>query len=56
MKPLKSGDFSLDVELLTGMEHAFRSVIDGARWENAWYAEKHVWSDHGNSENSVIMT
>ena len=56
MKRMKNGDFSLEIELEAGKEHEFRFVIDGVRWENAWNADKYVWSAHGNCENSVIIT
>lgn len=56
MKRLKNGDFSLDMDLPAGQEYEFRFVIDGVRWENAWNADKYVWSAQGNCENSVIVT
>jgi len=56
MKRLENGDFSLALELEAGKEYEFRFVIDGVRWENAWNADKYVWSDHGNCENSIIVT
>ena len=56
MKRLENGDFSLALELEAGKEYEFRFVIDGVRWENAWNADKYAWSDHGNCENSIIVT
>jgi 1,4-alpha-glucan branching enzyme len=56
MKRLKDGDFSLDLELEAGKEYEFRFVIDGVHWENAWNADKYMWSAHGNCENSMIVT
>jgi 1,4-alpha-glucan branching enzyme len=56
MKRLKNGDFSLEVALEAGREYEFRFIIDGIRWENAWNADKYVWSDHANCENSVVVT
>ncbi len=56
MKRLKDGDFALEVELEAGKEHQFRFVIDGVRWENAWNADKYVWCEHAQCENSVIIT
>ncbi len=55
MKRLKNGDFSLEIELEAGKEHQFRFVIDGVRWENAWNADKYVWCEHAQCENSVIV-
>jgi 1,4-alpha-glucan branching enzyme len=56
MKRLENGDFSLELELEAGREYEFRFVIDGVRWENAWNADKYVWCDHAQCENSVIAT
>jgi len=56
MVRLNNGDFSLELELEAGKEYTFRFLIDGARWENAWNADKYVWSDYAQAENSVITT
>jgi len=55
MKRLDNGDFSLEIELEAGKEYEFRFVIDGVRWENAWHADKYVWSDFAQCENSEIV-
>ena len=47
--------FHLELELEAGREHEFRFVVDGVRWENAWNADRYVWSDHAQCENSVIV-
>jgi len=56
MKRLENGDFSLAIELPAGQEYRFRFVIDGVRWENAWNADKYVWCDYAQCENSVVAT
>jgi 1,4-alpha-glucan branching enzyme len=56
LNKLESGDFSLMVEVAAGKEHEFRFIIDESRWENAWNADRYVWSDFGNCDNSVIVT
>ena len=56
LKKLRNGEYSPVVALDAGREHEFRFVIDGARWENAWNADKYVWSAAGNCENSVVIT
>lgn len=56
MKRLKSGDFQVALELEAGKEFEFRFVIDGVRWQNAWNADKYVWNEHAQCENSVIVT
>jgi 1,4-alpha-glucan branching enzyme len=50
-----NGDFELKVKLESGREHEFGFLIDGVRWDNAWNADKYVWSDHAQRENSVIV-
>ncbi len=56
MDRLGSGDFALMVVLESGREYEFRYLIDGKRWENAWSADKYVWSDYAGCENSVVVT
>jgi hypothetical protein len=56
MKKLANGDFYIELEVDAGREYEFRFLIDDGRWENAWNADKYVWSEHGNCENSVIVT
>jgi 1,4-alpha-glucan branching enzyme len=55
LKRLKNGDFSLALELEAGRDYEFRFLIDGVRWENAWNADKYVWCDHAQCENSVVV-
>lgn len=56
MTRLENGDYALVVELEAGKEYEFRFVIDDTQWENAWNADKYVRSEHGNCENSVVIT
>jgi 1,4-alpha-glucan branching enzyme len=56
LNKLDSGDFSLMVEVEAGKEYEFRFLIDETRWENAWNADRYVWSGFGNCDNSVIIT
>ena len=56
MKKLKNGDYSRMVKLAANHAYEFRYIIDDARWENAWNADKYVWSPYGNCENSVVIT
>jgi 1,4-alpha-glucan branching enzyme len=55
MKKLKSGDFTLTLDLEPGREYQFRYLIDESRWENDWNADKYVTSPYGDSDNSVIV-
>ena len=52
---LANGDFELEVKLESGREHEFGFLIDGVRWDNAWNADKYLWNDHAQRENSVIV-
>lgn len=54
LKKLKSGDFSVSVDLEPGKEYRFRYLVDGARWENDWNADKYLPNPHG-SEDSVVV-
>lgn len=55
MKKLKSGDFTVSVDLAAGNEYQFRYIMDGKTWENDWEADKYVPSEYGNCENSVVI-
>ena len=54
MKRLRTGDFTITVELEPGREYQFRYLIDEQRWENDWNADKYVKSPYGN-DNSVVI-
>jgi 1,4-alpha-glucan branching enzyme len=54
MKKLKTGDFTITLEVEPGREYQFRYLIDEYRWENDWNADKYVKSPYG-SDNSVII-
>ena len=56
LSKLENGELSLVVEVEAGREYEFRFIIDETRWENASNADRYVWSDIGNCENSVIVT
>ena len=53
MKKLKSGDFTVTLELEPGKEYQFRYLIDDDRWENDWNADRYMKSPFG-SDNSVV--
>jgi 1,4-alpha-glucan branching enzyme len=55
MKGLKSGEFTVTLDLETGREYQFRYLIDKKRWENDWEADKYVKTHFGDSENSVVI-
>ena len=55
MKPLKSGEFTVTIDLEPNREYQFRYLMDEKIWENDWEADKYVRSEYGNCENSVIV-
>jgi 1,4-alpha-glucan branching enzyme len=55
MKKLKSGDFTVTLDLETDKEYQFRYLIDGATWENDWEADKYAPSPFPGEDNSVVM-
>ena len=56
MKRLKDGTFTATVNLERDREYQFRYLIDSARWENDWNADKYIKSTYGDHDNSVILT
>jgi len=55
LKKLKSGDFTVELELAANKEYQFRYLFDEKIWENDWEADKYVRSEYGNCDNSVII-
>ena len=56
MKKLRTGAYSIALELEPGKEYQFRYLIDEVKWENDWNADKYVKSPYGDSDNSVVIT
>jgi predicted flap endonuclease-1-like 5' DNA nuclease len=50
----RSGFFKAELDLATGREYQFRYLIDNARWENDWSADKYVPTPFQGIENSVV--
>lgn len=55
MKPLKSGEYKVTVDLPVGHEYEFRYLIDDQVWENDWDADRYAPAGLGNEENSVVV-
>ncbi len=55
MKRLKDGSFTVTMDLERDREYQFRYLIDNARWENDWNADKYIPTSYGDSENSVVV-
>ena len=54
MRKLKNGDFTLTLELPCNREYKFRYLIDTNRWEQDWFADKHIPGD-SETEDSVVV-
>ena len=54
MKKLKSGDFTLTVDLEKDNEYQFRYLLDGEKWENDWEADAYIPSPVSIEDNSVV--
>ncbi len=54
LKPLKSGDFKITLDLETEKSYAFRYVVDGKTWLNEDEADAQVNNGVTNDLNSVI--
>ena len=55
MRRLKNGDYTITLELTPGKDYQFRYLIDEAKWENDWNADKYVKNPYGDSDNSVVV-
>jgi len=54
MKKLKSGDYSVTIDLEAGREYRYRYLIDGRVWENDWEADRYEPSPFADADNSVV--
>ena len=54
MRRLKSGEFTVVIELEPSRSYQFRYLIDQKTWENDWDADRYVKSAFGDCENSVV--
>ena len=55
MKRLKNGSYTATLDLDSGREYQFRYLLDDSNWENDKDADKYVYSDYGDCNNSVIV-
>jgi len=54
MKKLKSGEYTISIDLEKGKEYQFKYVIDGMKWINETEADKYV-PNQFLTENSVVV-
>ncbi|MCD6185801.1 MAG: isoamylase early set domain-containing protein [Deltaproteobacteria bacterium] len=55
MKGLKNGSYTATLDLEPDREYQFRYLVDESRWENDKDADKYVYSEYANCNNSVII-
>lgn len=55
MMRLKNGDFKITLSLDSGREFRFRYLIDGARWENDWAADRYARNEFGADDSVVVL-
>ena len=55
MKKSADGTFEASVKLDAGKEYQFRYLLDDARWDNDWHADKYVQGAFRDAENSVVI-
>ncbi|VAX33908.1 hypothetical protein MNBD_NITROSPIRAE03-874 [hydrothermal vent metagenome] len=55
MKRLKSGDFTLTLELEAGREYCYRYLIDATRWENDWCADRYRPNPFGCDDSVIVL-
>ena len=55
MKGLKNGSYTATLDLEPDKEYQFRYLIDENKWENDKDADKYVYSNYANCNNSVII-
>jgi len=55
MKHLKSGDFTVTLELDIGREYQYRFLVDDRQWITDEGADKYAESGYADSQNSVVV-
>ncbi len=55
MKKLKTGGFTVTLDLEVGKEYHYRFLVDNEKWENDWEADKYAYSPYASADNSVVV-
>jgi 1,4-alpha-glucan branching enzyme len=55
MRKLRSGGFSVTLDLAVGREYQFRYLINGSDWVNDGAADKYVPTAYPGVDNSVVV-
>lgn len=53
LQALKSGEFTLTLDLELGREYQYKYLVNGSHWENDWQADKYSPTPLG--DNSVVQ-
>lgn len=54
---VRTGDcFEVDIALRPGRAYRFRYLLDGARWENDWQADRYAGNNFGGNDSVVDLT
>lgn len=53
LQALKSGEFTLVLDLEAGREYQYKYLVNGSLWENDWQADKYAPTTLG--DNSVVQ-
>ena len=49
------GSFTVTVRLTIGRDYRFRYLIDGARWENDWAADRYEPNAYGGDDSVIAL-
>jgi 1,4-alpha-glucan branching enzyme len=52
LRRYKDGHFAVSINLAEG-EYRYRFLLDGARWENDWGADRYVANEFGTEDSLV---
>lgn len=55
MKKLKSGDFTVTLDLEKDSKYQFRYKVNEESWENDWAADEYIPSPVSLEDNSVVV-
>lgn len=55
MKKLKSGDFTVTLDLEKDNKYQFKYLLDGKEWQNDWEADEYSPSPVSFDDNSVVI-
>lgn len=55
MKKLKSGDFTITLDLAKDAKYQFRYQLNEVEWENDWAADEYIPSPMSLEDNSVVV-